>query len=329
MPRVAHDDEQEADVGTPSGTAWIVAGESLVDLAVEADGRLRPTPGGSPYNVAIGLGRLEVPTGYLGPRSTDGFGVELTDRLVEAEVDLALAAEVDAPTTLAVVHLDAQGRASYGFYLEGTAAASLRSTDLPGLPAGAGLHVSFGAIGVRSAPSGSALVALVRRESGRRLVSLDPNLRPTAVGDDVGAYAAALDDLVTSCDVVKASDEDLAVLGDPEEVAARWAASGPALVVITRGPDGATALTATGRHEVPGRHVEVIDTVGAGDAFTAGLLAALHDAGATDRESLVSLAASPGALGTALDTAVAVAAITCTRPGSDPPTRAELDAPSG
>lgn len=306
----------------PAG--WVVAGEALVDLTTEDDGRLRPTPGGSPYNVALGLGRLGVPTRYLGALSADAFGRQLVAGLTAADVDLALATEVDAPTTLAVVHLDEAGHASYGFYLDGTAATALRSAVLVDTPPSVGLHVSFGAVGARHEPTGTALRALIERESGTRLVSLDPNLRASAVGDDVAGYRAMLDALVADCDLVKASDEDLAALGVVDDLAARWAASGPALVVVTRGPGGATAFTGDRRLDLPGRPVEVADTVGAGDAFTAGLLWSLTEAAVTDREALRRLTHDDERVRGLLRDAGEVAARTCERPGADPPTRAQL-----
>lgn len=306
----------------------VVAGEALVDL-VPRDGALWPSAAGSPVNVAVGLGRQQVTTAFAGPVSTDGFGDLLATRLDDAGVLLDLLSPVDAPTTLAVVHLDAEGRATYGFYLEGTSATALDVAMLPSLPDGAALHVSFGAIGPSHESAGDALVQLVRREAGRRVVSLDPNVRVSAIGDldrTVDRFEAA----VTASDVVKVSDEDLGLLYpgvDAEEVAGRWTAMGPALVVVTRGPDGAVAFGAPGRLEVPGREVAVVDTVGAGDAFTAGLLAHLATEGLLDRDRL--RAADGGPLAAALEHAVTVAAITCTREGADPPTLADLDADGG
>lgn len=304
-------------------TAVVVAGEALVDLVTERDGRLRPLRGGSSLNVALGLGRLGVPTAYLGTISTDAFGQQLTDGLTAGGVELSLVRPVAAPTTLAVIHLDAARRASYGFYLEGTSAAALTTDALPALPTDALLHVSFGAIGAGHEPAGRALADLIEREAGRRLICLDPNLRPSAVGPDLGSYRARLEDLVTRCDVVKVSDEDLEQLHlDVEETAHRWARRGPAVVVVTRGPDGATVVTRDRSRQVPGETVEVVDTVGAGDAFTAGLLHALVAAGVHDRASLDDL--DEARLTGAVRDAVAVAALTCTRAGADPPSAAEL-----
>jgi fructokinase len=303
-------------------TPVVVAGEALVDLVPATENTLRPLPGGSPFNVAVGLGRLAVPTRYLGVVGRDGFGELLHERLLAAGVGLDDAPRRELPTTLAVVHLDDAGRASYGFYLEGTTAASLEASELPRLPDGAVLQVSFGAIGPTHPTAGVALTALMEREAGDRVVCLDPNVRPAAL--ETGTRAR-LEELLPACDVVKTSDEDLALLApgtDPERLAADWLTRGPALVVVTRGGQGAVALHASGRTEVPGRPVDVVDTVGAGDAFTAGLLHHLASTGLVDRSTLE--ACDETAIVALLDHASTVAAVTCTRAGADPPTLDEL-----
>jgi fructokinase len=304
----------------------VVVGEALVDLVPDG-GALRPLPAGSPVNVAVGLGRLGVPTAFLGPLSSDGFGRLLVDRLRGSAVDVDLAPRVAAPTTLAVVHLDADRRATYGFYVDGTSAAALASDHLPALPGGAAVHVSFGAIGPLQEPAGAALLEVLRRSATDHLVSLDPNVRAVAA-EDRDRTVAALEGAVAGCDLVKVSDEDLATLypgQDPVTVVGRWADLGPALVVLTRGPDGATAVGAgAGRVDVPGRRVEVVDTVGAGDAFTSGLLAHLDRTGHLATSSLRTLGTD--GLEAALAYAANVAASTCSREGADPPTRDELPA---
>lgn len=305
----------------------VVAGEALVDLVPDGDG-LVPIAAGSPVNVAVGLGRLGVPTTFCGALSTDAFGDLLTDRLGEAGVGLELVTPVAAPTTLAVVHLDADGHAAYGFYLAGTSAAALTTSALPQLPADAALHVSFGAVGPTSTPAGTALCELIRRESGRRVVSLDPNVRPSALGDHATTLAC-LEDLVSLADVVKVSEEDLALLRPGEDaatIAARWATTGPCLVVVTRGADGADAWHDGVQQTITGREVSVTDTVGAGDAFTTGLLASLLDAAGGDEGDGRSRlrAAGEDTIRRALEHAVTVAASTCTRPGADPPWAADL-----
>ncbi len=314
----------------------VVAGEALVDLVPERDGRLRPLPGGSPFNVAVGLGRLGVPTGLLGPLSSDGLGDVLAERLDAADVRPLPRARVDRPTTLALVHLDTQGHASYTFYLEGTSATGMTDADVVAAGTDAPtfgpspLHVSLGAVTLTAPGTGALLARLLAAGTSRPLVSLDPNVRPAVIAD-LAAERAAIARAVAACDVVKVSDEDLAVLHpdrDPLAVAGDWARSGPQLVVVTRGAEGATALRADGAAlTVAGVPVDVVDTVGAGDAFTSGLLAALDAHDLLDRTALH--AATPQLLRTVLAFAARVAAATCARPGADPPTRAELDPADG
>ena len=306
----------------------VVAGEALVDLAPRGEALL-PLPGGSPYNVAVGLGRLGRATSYLGALSTDAFGQRMADRLTGESVDLSLSPRVDAPTTLAVVHLDDRGRASYAFYLDGTAATLLGVDELPDLDEDATVHVSLGAVGFAHEPTGRALAGLLEQRATRGLTSLDPNVRPVvfAQAGGVTAYAEIVDRVVASTDLIKVSDEDLEQLhphgGGWHAVACRWAGSGPALVVVTRGAEGAVALTADRREvAVPGERIEVVDTGGAGDAFTAGLLAWLDRERVADRAGLAGL--PEAALAAALTYARRVAALTCTRVGADPPHHAEV-----
>ena len=311
----------------------VVAGEALVDLVPDPDGRLRALPGGSPFNVAVGLGRLGVDTALLGALSDDAFGALLAGRLDEAGVRVRPAARTSRPTTLAMVHLDDAGHASYGFYLDGTSATGLGGADVaqahaeePAL-ATAPLHVSLGAVTLASDGTGATLAGLIADAPSRPFVSLDPNVRP-AVITDMAAERAALERAVAAVDLVKVSDEDLAALmpgRDPLAVAGEWARSGPALVVVTRGRDGATAVRdENGTMTVASLPVDVVDTVGAGDAFTSGLLAALDERALLDRHALRG--ADAGTLREVLDLASRVAAITCTRRGAEPPTRDELAA---
>jgi fructokinase len=285
---------------------------------------LRPLPGGSPYNVAIGLARLGRPTAYVGCLSRDGFGQRLAARLDEEGVDLSRCRRTEQPTTLAVVHLDERQQASYRFYLEGTSAAGLDDPALADLPTGAALHLSFGAVGVTTEPAGPALARLLAREHPRRFVCLDPNVRPAAIGD-LAEARRRLEDLLADVDLVKVSDEDLRVLhpdAAAEDIAAEWLRRGPSLVVVTRGGDGAVAVSDDHRVEVAPPEVEVVDTVGAGDAFGAGLLAWLDERDRLSAEGIRGLGATD--LTDALGYAARVAGITCTRHGADPPRRDEM-----
>ena len=309
----------------------VVAGEALVDLVREADGSERALPGGSPFNVAVGLGRLGVPTGFLGAISDDGFGVLLAERLEDAGVTVLPAARATRPTTLATVHLDAGGHATYEFALEGTSATGMTDDDVAAAveqvpaSAAAALHVSLGAVTLTAPGTGTLLARLMAAAPTRPLVSLDPNVRPSVIGD-LAAERAAIAAAVGAVDLVKFSDADLEALHperDPLAVAGDWARSGPEIVVMTQGAHGATALRSDGRMlTVTGLDVDVIDTVGAGDAFTAGLLAALDERSLLERRALA--AADDATLRDALAFAVRVAALTCMRHGADPPRRSEL-----
>jgi fructokinase len=306
----------------------VVCGEALVDFtpAVCGDGPgYVPHPGGSPYNVAVALARLEVPVAFLGRVSSDAFGRVLREHLARNGVDLRYLREGAEPTTLAFVHQARGAEPEFSFYGEGTADRLLTQADLPRAlpPEAAVLHV--GSLSLLWEPSASTLESLVARERGRRVVSLDPNVRPALVRD-WGAYRRRVEAWVASADLVKASRADAAWLypGEPlDRVARRWHDLGAAVIVLTLGEEGAWGWTGEGSVSVPAIPVEVVDTVGAGDAFTAGLLAWLWRRGRTGRADLAALPA--GALGEALHYASRVAALTCTRAGADPPRRDEVE----
>ncbi len=309
----------------------VICGEALVDFTParcgDAEGYL-PRPGGSPYNVAIGLARLEVPAAFLGRISHDAFGRRLRGHLAASGVDLRYLRAGREPTTLAFVHAAGGGEPEFSFYGEGAADRHLLPEHLPPAfpPDVAALH--FGSLSLVLEPGASTLCSLLHREHGGRLISLDPNIRPGLIPDPA-AHRRRLLELIARADVVKVSRADLTWLcsGEAAEHAAmRWKAMGPALVVVTLGPEGALALGAAGTIRVPGASVDVVDTVGAGDAFTAGLLAWLHHRGRLTRDGLRRL--SPDDLAAALRYANRVAAMTCTRAGADPPRRKEVEAPA-
>jgi fructokinase len=308
----------------------VVCGEALIDLVPVARGE-EPTyvarAGGSSFNVAMGLGRLGAPVGFLGRLSTDPFGQMLRRRLLADGVDCRFVGEGDEPSTLAIVHLEAGAEPVYAFHGEGTADRLVRVEDLPAElpPQVTALH--FGSISMVREPGASAFEALMRRERGRRVLTLDPNVRPSLVGER-SAYVARLESWVALADLVKVSQADLAWLypaAAPDAVAADWLSRGPGLVVVTRGHGGAFALTAGGRVDVKGTPVPVSDTIGAGDAFTSGLLAWLDETGWLERTQLREIPADVLRRGLAF--ANRAAAITCTRAGAQPPTRAEMDLP--
>lgn len=302
----------------------VVGGEALVDLVDDDHGLLSPVPGGGPFNTAIALGRFGIPVAYLGTLSHDAYGSMLARLLLEAGVDMSLVRWSEAPTPLAVVRRHEDGANAYTFYLRGTSLTDLLPEAVPALPEHArAIHVGTLALAVD--PPAAAYEALLDREARRRTIVLDPNVRPAVFGDQV-SYRARFERLVRFVDVVKLSDDDAAWIYPELELATvieRVLGLGPRLVAITMGPLGAVAASREGRARVPAVPVAVVDTVGAGDSFGAALLAALVDRAALD----------PGApplddslLEEAVAYAVAAAAITCTRRGAVPPSRAEVDA---
>jgi fructokinase len=310
----------------------LVCGEALIDL-VPVAGASEPTyvarGGGSLFNVAVGLGRLGIPTAFLGRLSRDPFGRQLRGALEAAGVDVRFVVEGGEPSTLAVVDVVEGAEPVFTFHGEGTADRLLCADDLPDSLPDEVTALQFGSISLVREPGASVYEALMRREHGRRIIGLDPNVRPGLVGDR-GAYLRRLEGWVALADLVKVSRADLAWLYPDvaaDEVARRWLARGPAVVVVTRGGEGAVGLAPAGRVEVPGVAVAVADTVGAGDAFTAGLLAALADAGRLERGALRRTAAEE--LRAALAFANAAAAVTCTRPGAQPPAREEIEGLAG
>jgi fructokinase len=304
----------------------VVAGESLIDLIVGPDGRVEAIPGGGPYNVARTLGRLGQAVAFLGRLSTDRFGSILRAGLAAEDVDLGLVPMTDAPTMLAVAELDAGGAATYHFYAESTAAPGLTAGDVPdGLPASTtALHV--GTLGLVFEPMAATIEALVAGAPADVLVVADPNCRPTAIVDPV-AYRARLARILGRVDVVKASVDDLAWLepdATPVVAARRLTQHGPGAVLVTDGARPVRLVTASIEVELAVPMVRVVDTVGAGDAFGAGFLAAWTAAG-RGRDDLDDEAA----LVAATRFAIEVGALTTTRAGAEPPTLAELTSVTG
>lgn len=311
----------------------LVCGEALIDLVPFAAGEevaYLPRTGGSPYNVAVGLGRLEVPVGFLGKVSEDPFGTLLRERLVTAGVDCSLLRTGPEPSALAVIHLTPGQEPQYAFYGDNAADSRLGPEDLPstealGSAASTGIHaMHFGSISLVREPGASSYEALIRRESGRRVLSLDPNVRPGLIPDR-SAFRRRLESWIELADIVKVSRADLSWLYEdrrPLDAARAWLSRGPALVVVTLGEAGAVALTAAGAVEVAGIPTCVRDTVGAGDAFTAGLLGFLDIRGLLQRDALHTLREED--LRWCLALANREASITCGRTGAEPPTLSEV-----
>lgn len=304
----------------------VSCGEALIDfLPRRGEGGATvyaPAAGGSPMNVAIAAARLDAPAGFFGGLSTDLFGDLLRAALSRSGVDLGYVATSERPTTLAFVNFDG-GDARYAFYDENSAGRMLTDSDLPAFAKEvAALH--FGSFSLAAEPCGTAFEALMRREQHSRVISLDVNVRPTLIRNRDG-YLARIARLVAMSDIVKLSAEDLDWLAPQAsfgDTAAAWLASGARIVILTRGRDGAEAVSAAGRVTVPGHAVEVADTIGAGDTFTGAMLARLHETGALTKAAVAGMTVE--GLSALLGFAVSAAAITVSRPGADPPWRREL-----
>jgi fructokinase len=299
----------------------VVAGEALIDRLVSPDGSVRSAVGGGPFNTARTIARLDRPVAFLGCLSTDDAGRQLRASLVADGVDDRLIVTTERPTTTALATLGASGSATYAFELEGTASPGLTADDATraSTPELAALHV--GSLALVTEPSGGAIEHLVATIAPDVLVMLDPNCRPSAIAD-VHAYRARIAAVVRRADIVKASDDDLAFLaadGDPDRATDDLLAAGVRLVLRTRGPEPVAVRTPDGERQVPVPRVEVVDTVGAGDAFGGAFLAAWTTAGRT-RAALDDLAAVVDATYFAVD----VAGVTCSRRGADPPHLDEL-----
>jgi fructokinase len=308
-------------VSAPGDGVVVVTGEALIDLVLARDGSLDGHPGGGPYNVARTIGRLEQPVVYLGRLSTDAFGRRLRQGLEAEGVSLDGVVPTDAPTTLALAELDERGAAQYHFYEAGTSAPGLSAEAAAAALPERVRTFYLGTLGLVFEPMASTLEALVARMPADTLVALDPNCRPTTIDDPAG-YRGRLARLLARTDVVKASEDDLVWIHpgtDPVTAARALLAQEHAVALVTLGAEGALVVTAKQVVEVRAPKVEVVDTIGAGDAFMGAFLAHWRARG-FGRDELHRL----DELERAATLACRVAAITCTRAGADPPRLAEV-----
>ncbi|WP_170559865.1 carbohydrate kinase family protein [Ruegeria atlantica] len=306
----------------------LCCGEALIDMIAEptvsGSRGFVPHSGGAVFNTAVALGRLGAPAGLLTGLSSDMFGQQLADALQTSHVDASHVIRSDRPTTLAFVQLE-DGHASYNFVDENSAGRMLTPEDMPKqLPAASALY--FGGISLACEPCADAYAALLERHGADRAVMLDPNIRPGFIKDQT-RYRTRLNRMIAQSDIVKVSDEDLDwIVPGPETLAEKvplLLQAGPAVVIVTRGSDGASGYLADGSEtSVPVKAVEVVDTVGAGDTFNAGVLAELDGAGRLTKANLRTL--GPDDLRAALTKGADVAAITVSRAGANPPWAHEL-----
>lgn len=302
-----------------------VIGESLVDIIDDPhrESSVPEThPGGSPLNVAVGCARLDLRAKLVTHFAEDPYGQMIAGHLDGNGVETVVGGSL--PTSTALATLDESGAAEYTFSISW----DINGASIPALAAAENsLHVHTGSIATVLAPGNKTVRALLEAARRHATISFDPNCRP-AISPDAAAAREQAEEFVAASDIVKASDEDLRWLYPDrtlEESMAAWLELGPALVALTRGADGPVILTRQARVEMPGESIAVADTVGAGDSFMAGLIAGLAQLGALgaaarprlqqlSRDDLNALAAY----------ANRAAAITCSRPGANPPSSAEL-----
>lgn len=309
----------------------VVVGEDVADAVVESmtgqgTATIRVHAGGGPANTAVALGRLGTPTRFVGRLPEGVLGSLFIERFEQSNVDLSLSVRVTEPATLAIASVDAEGIAGYQFYSSGTADWQWRSGELdgPGISEAACIH--SGSLALVMEPGGAVVEEMLRGARAAATISIDPNVRRGIV--DRERYRAKAVHWARLADIIRLSHDDLAELvllsGDRtlEDVCGEWHQAGVSLVVITRGADSTIASFRGTRFEVPVRRTRVVDTIGAGDAFNAGLLHWLH---------------RTGGLGGRLDhldlhtvrRAVAygskIATISCAGPGANYPRPAEVE----
>jgi fructokinase len=300
-----------------------LAGEALIDFTSTGPMAFQGHPGGSLFNQAVASARLGQPTGFVGQVSTDMFGDFLVNVMLENGIDTRFVLRTEAPSTVGFVqHTPTTNR--YAFLRKGAADAAWCPSPLPELPA-ENQVIHFGSISLLQEPAAGAYAALMASCARRRLVVLDPNVRVSLV-PDMAAYRASFGRWLASTDLLKLSDEDVEALAPgvpPGEAADRWLAAGPRAVIITYGGSGAI-LHRAGKPplSVSAPAVAVVDTVGAGDTFSAGISTALLERGVRTAADLAALPDDRWL--ETLRFAAAAAALNCTRAGCNPPRLAEV-----
>jgi fructokinase len=301
----------------------IVAGEALIDLISDPGGRLVAKPGGGPYNTARTIGRLGQGCAFLGRISVDRFGDQLLGNLRGDSVDVGLVERTSDPTTLAVAEIDEAGGATYRFYAEGTAAPGLSGAHVLGSVGQDAAAVHVGTLGLVLQPMARAIERLVESLGPGPLVMVDPNCRPSATRDRSG-LVSRVERIAARTDVIKVSVDDARFLYPdlPVEAAtSRLRSLGASVVLLTDGGRSVRVATDRGDFTLDVPRVDVVDTVGAGDAFGGGFLASWIGRG-LGREELQD----PTLVRDSVAFAVLVASETCRRAGADPPTMARLAA---
>ncbi|MEQ6327977.1 carbohydrate kinase [Pseudomonas chengduensis] len=309
---------------------YLVCGEALFDVFMQSDGgrgnelAFKAIAGGSPFNVALGLRRMGANSALFTGISSDSLGQRLHQVLRDEGVSDAYLIASDAPTTLAMVGLDAAGSPQYSFRGEGCADRQLLAEHLPALDAQVrGLHV--GSFSLVVEPVAETLLQLVQREHQQRLISLDPNVR-LGPAPDIARWRERVEAFASYAHLIKVSEEDLQLLypeRDPQQVAASWLNQRCQLVFLTHGSKGASVHCRHGHWSAPAVEVHTRDTVGAGDTFQAALLSYLARHDLDSPEALATL--SREQIDAMLHLAIEAAALTCARVGPDLPYLHELE----
>ncbi|MET9013870.1 carbohydrate kinase [Streptomyces olivaceoviridis] len=305
-----------------------VVGECVADALAESTGTanelaLRVMPGGGPANTAVALARLGTPARFLARLSDDVFGRLFQAHLQESGVDLSHAVRATEPSTLAVAELDAQGQAAFSFHAQNTADWQWTAAELAGVDLSATACVHTGSLALVREPGGAVVEEFLASASAEATVSIDPNVRPLLVSPEV--YRSKLEHWCHLADVLRLSEDDLSLLlpgTPPEEACDIWHAAGARLVVITHGAGGALASLDGERVQLPAVTTRVVDTIGAGDSFTAGLL---HHLGALGLLGGRLADLRIGDVAEACRFALQVAALTCSTAGPNPPWRHQLE----
>lgn len=304
----------------------ICCGEALIDMLPRqlsaGEDVFLPAPGGAMLNTAVALGRLGEDTAFVAGISNDIFGEQLLEHMVASHVASDLCIRSNNPTTLAFVTLS-NGQAQFTFFDENTAGRNLDIGTLPALPKNAAaLH--FGGISLISEPCGTAYEALMKQHHETCVISFDPNIRTSFIQNET-VYRDRLVRMLDMSDIIKISDEDFAWLRPQEaveNVAAEWLDKGASIVVLTRGEKGASGITKRFSVSVPAQPATVVDTVGAGDAFNAGLLSALRSENLLTKAGLRDIGRED--LRKILEFAAKISALTVAKAGANPPWRDEV-----
>jgi fructokinase len=311
----------------------ICCGEALIDFIAMPDGlSYRPCPGGSILNIAVGLGRLKVPVGLLSRLSTDMFGELLGNYLTKNNVNLDFCPNVDGQTTLAFVSLpeETAQEPQFAFYANGAVDRSVTTDDLPKQFDDKVIALHFGSISLVLEPGATSLEALMERESRRRVLALDPNVRP-AVISNAEIFRQRFSKWVSLVDILRLSEVDMEYLYPGkriEDLLPEWFGAGLGLIILTQGVKGSHGYLSSGVQVfVPAQKITVKDTIGAGDSFFSAALAYLYDNEKLSHRTLVSQM-TVDELEDCLIFASKAAAINCTREGANPPFRYEMEVQS-